>query len=46
MEGSLGYTYGRARWSGPEGPQAGYYVRVWRATPQGWRLLADQLTER
>ena len=46
MDGSLGYTYGRARWSGPEGPQAGYYVRVWRATPQGWRLLADQLTER
>ena len=45
-DGSLGYTYGRARWSGPEGPQAGYYVRVWRATPQGWRLLADQLTER
>jgi ketosteroid isomerase-like protein len=46
MDGSLGYTYGSARWSGPEGPQAGYYVRVWRASPQGWRLLADQLTER
>jgi ketosteroid isomerase-like protein len=46
MDGSLGYTYGRARWSGPMGPVAGYYVRVWRATPQGWRLLADQLTER
>jgi ketosteroid isomerase-like protein len=45
MDGSLGYTYGSARWSGPLGPQAGYYVRVWRATPQGWRLLADQLTE-
>jgi ketosteroid isomerase-like protein len=46
MDGSLGYTYGWARWSGAEGPQTGYYVRVWRATPQGWRLLADQLTER
>ena len=46
IDGSLGYTYGRARWSSPAGPQAGYYVRVWRATPQGWRLLADQLTER
>lgn len=45
-DGSLGYAYGRARWSGPAGPQAGYYVRVWRATPQGWRLLADLLSER
>jgi len=45
-DGSFGYTYGRARWSGPTGPQTGYYVRVWRATPQGWRLLADQLAER
>lgn len=46
MDGALGYTYGRARWFGPGGPRLGYYVRVWRATPQGWRLLADQLTER
>jgi ketosteroid isomerase-like protein len=46
MDGGFGYTYGRARWSGAAGPVAGYYVRVWRATPQGWRLLADQLTER
>jgi ketosteroid isomerase-like protein len=46
MDGGFGYTYGRARWSGPLGPVAGYYVRVWRATPQGWRLLADQLSER
>src|ERR1700761_4971601 len=46
MDGSFGYTYGRARWSGPMGPQTGYYVRVWRATAQGWRLLADQLAER
>jgi ketosteroid isomerase-like protein len=46
MDGSFGYTYGRAHWSGQLGPVAGYYVRIWRATPQGWRLLADQLTER
>ena len=46
MDGGFGYTYGRARWTGPAGPVVGYYVRVWRATPQGWRLLADQLTER
>jgi ketosteroid isomerase-like protein len=46
MDGSFGYTYGRARWTGPAGPQTGYYVRVWRATPQGWRLLADLLAER
>ena len=45
-DGSFGYTYGRARWSGPAGPRLGYYVRVWRATPQGWRLLADELAER
>lgn len=46
MDGAFGYTYGRARWAGPAGTQTGYYVRVWRATPQGWRLLADQLAER
>jgi ketosteroid isomerase-like protein len=46
MDGSLGYTYGRARWAGAGGPKTGYYVRIWRATPQGWRLLADQLAER
>jgi hypothetical protein len=46
MDGAFGYTYGRARWSGPSGPQIGYYVRIWRATPQGWRLLADHLAER
>ncbi len=45
-DAGFGYTYGRARWSGPAGPQIGYYVRVWRATPQGWRLLADHLAER
>jgi hypothetical protein len=42
-DGGFGYTYGRGRWSGAAGPQSGYYVRLWRATPKGWRLLADQL---
>lgn len=46
MDGTFGYTYGRARWAGSAGPRLGYYVRIWRATPQGWRLLADQLSER
>ena len=45
-DGGFGYTYGRARWSGAAGPQLGYYVRVWRATPKGWRLLADHMAER
>ncbi len=45
-DGGFGYTYGRARWSGPGGAQLGYYVRVWRATPKGWRLLADHMAER
>ena len=46
MDGSLGYTYGQTGPKGPPGPKTGYYVRIWRATPQGWRLLADQLAER
>lgn len=44
--GAFGYTYGRARWSTPGGAQLAYYVRVWRLTPQGWRLLVDHLGER
>lgn len=45
-DGAFGYTYGRARWSTASGPKPGYYVRVWRSTPQGWRLLIDHLAER
>jgi ketosteroid isomerase-like protein len=45
-DGAFGFTYGRARWSGLSGAQQGYYVRAWRSTPQGWRLLADHLAER
>ena len=45
-DGLLGYTYGKARWSAAAGMQQGYYVRVWRNTGQGWRLLVDHLAER
>jgi ketosteroid isomerase-like protein len=45
-DGAFGYMYGRARWFAKGGAQPGYYVRVWRSTPQGWRLLADHLAER
>jgi ketosteroid isomerase-like protein len=45
-DGVLGYAYGKARWSTPAGIQLGYYVRVWRNTGQGWRLLVDHLAER
>jgi hypothetical protein len=45
-DGLLGYTYGKARWTTATGMQPGYYVRVWRDTSQGWRLLVDHLAER
>ncbi len=46
QDGTLGYTYGRARSAGAQAAQLGYYVRVWRSTPQGWRLLVDHLAVR
>jgi hypothetical protein len=45
-DGVVGYTYGKARWSMGAGVQSGYYVRVWRNTGQGWRLLVDHMAER
>jgi hypothetical protein len=45
-DGLLGYTYGKARWPTASGMQPGYYVRVWRNTGQGWRLLVDHTAER
>jgi hypothetical protein len=45
-DGILGYTYGKARWMGASGMQQAYYVRVWRNSGQGWRLLVDHLAER
>ncbi|MDB5459011.1 MAG: hypothetical protein JWO72_752 [Caulobacteraceae bacterium] len=45
-DGVLGYAYGKARWQTPAGMQQGYYVRVWRNTGRGWRLLVDHLAER
>ena len=45
-DGLLGYTYGKAHCSKGSGTQQAYYVRVWRNTAQGWRLLVDHLAER
>jgi hypothetical protein len=45
-DGLLGYTYGKARWATAAGMQPGFYVRVWRNTSQGWRLLVDHMAER
>jgi ketosteroid isomerase-like protein len=45
-DGAFGYAFGRARWSTGSSAQTGYYVRVWRSSAQGWRLLADHMAER
>jgi len=45
-DGVLGYTYGKARWTSATGPQQGFYVRVWRNSGRGWRLVVDHLAER
>ena len=45
-DGILGYAYGKARWMAAGAVQQGYYVRVWRSTAQGWRLVVDHLAER
>jgi ketosteroid isomerase-like protein len=45
-DGVLGYTYGKARWTSATGQQQGFYVRVWRNSGRGWRLLVDHLAER
>lgn len=41
--GDLGYTWGRAGVTGPDGaPKSGYYVRVWTRGEGGrWQLVAD-----
>ncbi len=41
--GDLAWTYGVARWAGPEGERRGHYVRIWRNDAAGWRLLFDEL---
>lgn len=46
-DGSLGYVYGAYTRSGGGGPAlAGNYVREWRRTPAGWRLLLDVVAAR
>jgi ketosteroid isomerase-like protein len=41
--GDLVYTYGRYRTQseGAAAGESGYYLRVWRRTPDGWRISAD-----
>lgn len=41
--GDLGYTWGKAVVTGPDGaPKPGYYVRVWTRGEGGrWQLVAD-----
>ena len=43
--GDLAYTYGLAEWAGPEKPVTGSYLRVWQRRPQGWRIVADLISE-
>ena len=42
ISGELGYTWGAVRWDA-EGDAAppGYYLRVWRRQPAGWRIVLD-----
>jgi ketosteroid isomerase-like protein len=45
--GDLGYTWGAVRWTAEGGDVAtGYYLRVWRRGPQGWRVVLDAVTPR
>lgn len=41
--GDLAYTYGRYQAPDEQGAagERGYYLRVWRRTPDGWRISAD-----
>ncbi len=42
--GDLGYTWGRYQADAPDDArtgESGYYLRVWRRTPEGFRVAAD-----
>ena len=39
--GDLGYAYGRWERSKGDNASKGYYVRVWKLTGKGWRLVAE-----
>jgi len=41
--GDLAWTYGVARWTRPDGPRKGHYVRVWQKHTDGWKLVFAQL---
>lgn len=41
--GDLAWVYGAARWTRPDGPRKGHYVRVWQKHTDGWKLVFGQL---
>lgn len=42
--GDLAWTYGDAAWTAADGKaRSGHYVRIWQDSPQGWKLVFDQL---
>jgi ketosteroid isomerase-like protein len=41
--GDLVWTYGKAEWQRAGEPGVGYYVRVWQARKDGYRIVFDQL---
>lgn len=43
--GDLGYTWGAVRWLRDGAPaERGYYVRIWRRSPDGWLIVLDAVT--
>lgn len=41
--GDLVWTYGKAEWTRAGEPGVGYYVRIWQAQKDGYRIVFDQL---
>lgn len=44
--GDLHWSYGEARWTDAGVEKRGYWTRVWRRGPDGWRVVFDQMNER
>jgi ketosteroid isomerase-like protein len=43
--GDMVWTYGKAEWQRAGEPGVGYYVRIWQAQKDGYRIVFDQLLE-
>lgn len=43
--GDLVWTYGKAEWRRAGEPGVGYYVRIWQAQKDGYRIVFDQLLD-